>query len=361
MRPTALYYPYFVPKNNEWLASALLWWEKLYLIWPEDIDASDPVIKEMIMANAVGRVDPTMTAIQFAPEFVDTVLRPNFDLFSHQPPSFSQSIPLHNAKVHYLVEDLKSVINRIGERYKVISSDYVLLDKAIEIPFMNFLADKLASNADSSNYYEASDPVTDDVEYLKHFGNIRNIIVKENTIKNSNKNEINIEDQANLIVFEDIALELKNITPKMVDELMDFRNQTQDSRKMYRKAVAKLFAATKQASNGLEKNRKDEILEAKKELLEELEKIEKQIHGTQIRAKYCDLAAFMGGIISLPGGPGIAAGVAAVGIIANEAAAANQVNEIIDQSPYSYLYKVKKEFYKRTSWGRFRKWLREPG
>lgn len=343
MRATALYYPYFIPQDDAWIASALLWWEELYLIWPEGISTSNPVVQELIKLKAILTTDPSYEAIFNAPEFLEEVLQPNMSSIVKAPPSFSESIGLHRAKLGPLTDYLDSMEHDYGQRYIVSPDNYVHLDKNIEVPYMSFLADKLAE--DPMHAYPASpaDAVTDDENYLQYFGKVR-IVVDDDIPRDRSE-----ADQAVLLTLKDVVLEFDEFSLDNVEDLVKFRERNIEERQQFRDHMAELFASIKHASQLKGDDRIDVVQEASSKLKAGLADLEKQIKGTKLRTRFQDLGALVVGIMSSAGGPLVAGGVIVIGIGFSELSARHQIRETIELSPLTYLYKAKKSL-SRSGW-----------
>lgn len=355
MRATAVYYPYFVPSEAKWLASALLWWEELYLIWPKGVRIWNPVVQELVRLQAIRTIDPSYEVISRAPEFIEQVLNPNIDTIAKDPPSFSESIYLHSAKLGPLTDYLDSVAHEIGKRYVVLPAGDIRLDKRIEVPYMSFLADKLADNPSGDWSAPSADTVTDDERYLRYFGKVR-------TVPGAELRRDRVEaDKAVLLTLRDVALELEDFSVRAVDDLARFRDEYRKERENFRRHVAELVANIKLASQLSGQEGLDLIQEASDKLKKGLSDLEKQVRGTRLRVRLGDLGAVLVGIISLPAGPLIAGGVTVVGIAVSEVAAEHQVQEVLEQSPLTYLYRAKRGLGRTGMLARVRHWMQKRG
>jgi len=355
MRATAVYYPYFVPSEAKWLASALLWWEEIYLIWPQGVGTWNPVVQELMRLQAIRTIDPSQQVISWAPEFVEQVLKPNIDSIAKAAPSFSQSIYLHSAKLGPLTDSLDSVAREIGKRYAVGSGGDIRLDKRIEVPYMSFLADKLAENPAGDWSIPSADTVTDDEHYLRYFGKVR-------TVPDAELRTDRVEaDKAVLVTLRDVALELEDFSVHAVEDLAKFRDEYRKERKRLRSHMAELVANIKLASQLRGDEGVDLVEETSRTLKRGLFDLEKQIRGYRLRARICDLGAVLAGITSLPSGPLIAGAVTVGGITVSEWTTEHQVQEILEQSPLTYLFRAKRMLGRRGLVARVRHWMQRRG
>jgi len=342
MRNDVLYYPFFVPQTNDWLASVLLWWEKLYLIWPEGTMTDNKCVSELIESGVIGTVDPTNETYWIVPQFVETILAPRIRNIAMDPASISESIVLHQGKLGPLLDYLDSVESQIGKRYIKVGYQGVRLDKTIEVPYMSFLSAKLSEKPVHPNLTHQVDTITDDENYIKYFGTIA-----QNFSKTSLKDRLDA-DTAVLVCLKDMSINLFDFDQHKIDGLLSFRRDSFQDREKFRDHVAELVAVLRKASEIKGEERADFVRPTVSKLKAGLSELEKKISGTKLRAKIGDLGAVVAGGISAVAGPGVAIGVTVVGIAASETARAHQVREIKTESPLTYLYEVKKTFGSQT-------------
>jgi len=338
MRTTALYYPYFVPQDDAWLASALLWWEEVFLIWPRGIQTSSEVVLELMEAQAIRTVDPSDDVMAYAPEFVETVLKPHLGSLGETAPDMSEAIYLHSAKLGPLTSCLDSVETSIGRRYSIASDEYVTLDKAIEIPYMSFLARKLSANPTRMWPASPADVVSDDSLYLQYFGGFE-------ALPGNGLTKARAEaDQAVLMTLKNAALGVADFNSRQVEELLRFRDDHRGERERYRRHVASTIASLKLAGAVRGDEASDLVQDASCELTRGLGDLEKQIRGTRLRAKLADLGVVLLGALTFPASPPMSVATTVIGLASSEAVAEHQARDTKAQSPYTYLYQAKRSF-----------------
>ena len=354
MNPAAVYYPYFFPQEDVWLASALLWWDKLYLIWPPGVGTSNEVVQELIERGVIDTIDPSDAVTDSVSGFVREVLDPSVDSLATKEPSFGESIYLLRPKVEPLIEYLEQHASVLGKRYQIVDKSNLKLDKEIEVRYMSFLADRLAKDPSRAGDAPEADTVTNDPHYLRYHGGVRTASYARQHARRG------LADQAIMLAVMDVLVELEDFTLAQVDHLENFRKENAKERKRFREDMALLLASVQEASALIGAGRSAGVERCHTKVLDGLKGLEVKLEALNLRTRRQCLGVLVAGGVNAAHGalragpPAHAAGAAltaavatGIGIGVTACVANDQRRETLDESPFTYLYQVKRRFGRR--------------
>lgn len=335
MFDSALYYPYIHIPDNLWLRRAILYWDKIKPIVPRELEREIPakhISRELKSYGVLDFIYPEDIlnygeGEQLSKSFLNIIDSEEFTSKIGPPEKRNYNRKIHTDKfTGALLSELRG-----RELHKNGDGPWLLLENHTGILYMGFLASCLANRLNL-------EPVTDDKLYQNSF--------LWSQLVPSNRPELSIS-----FVLEKLLPAPREEVP--VKKIVKFKEKHERELLTFRRAIRSAVCSLKSVTDELEYKRKLESVkdEIKEQCLILDRRLKDDIRGTilstfeaLIKPSLPDFGAIGIGTISLPIALGILGASAAIKIVRELHNGQMRRHSILESSPYSYVYNVKKKF-----------------
>lgn len=221
-----LYYPYISIPNADWLKQAILYWDGVSTIVPEDYlqrpNQFSKFARSMVREGIIEAVLPETYAYQYAYEctqFLNWALENahHFPLPPHGYTYMTTKQYVHVGKLGFLAEELER--NRLARR---INEQWYTMNSRLSMSFMTFLAILIGQAEDYI-------PTTDQYQGMSVLFNLdyQNAFTNSRVVRNTLRNSI-LDNILPVPAGEQDLLDLLRFKERYHDELVRFRNRIEE-------------------------------------------------------------------------------------------------------------------------------------